>query len=240
MNLETSTGGTDLEPTEKNSLDATIDDQASDGPAVTVKNLGGDTIVEVAPIPPTAADLKQHIWDKVGTPVALQQLLLDGETVAGDEALDQSAPFEMLLLLDDTPLYTWNIDENPDRERITAEGSRVEYTKPQWDYINVITQEPIMGGQHYFEFVMHKIGDEQWCGLTTDPNQAGHRVSGRALNGCFYYCGRRGDSGNIVDGLGALHVENKAVKQFKKSQKWSDYRHAGGHGAGSPCFFKRW
>jgi len=139
MNLETSTGGTDLEPTEKNSLDATIDDQASDGPAVTVKNLGGDTIVEVAPIPPTAADLKQHIWDKVGTPVALQQLLLDGETVAGDEALDQSAPFEMLLLLDDTPLYTWNIDENPDRERITAEGSRGEYTKPQWDYINVIT-----------------------------------------------------------------------------------------------------
>ena len=30
------------------------------------------------------------------------------------------------------------------------------------DFVNVLTREPIRSGIHYFEFVMHKIGDEQF------------------------------------------------------------------------------
>merc|ERR1712070_984623 len=37
---------------------------------------------------------------------------------------------------------------------------------------------------------MHHIGDEQWCGVTSDPSQAGKFRSGRDLEGSFYYCGR--------------------------------------------------
>merc|ERR1712241_220436 len=46
------------------------------------------------------------------------------------------------------------------------------------------------------EFMMHKIGDEQWCGVTATNRRAGAHGS---LSGWFYYCGGR------TDREGALH-----------------------------------
>merc|ERR1712187_405366 len=99
----------------------------------------------------------------------------------------------MLILKDIDPeesLFTWEIVGNPDASMLRGSGPVVTCPDLQADYINVLTQKPIEVGVHYFQFVMHHIGDEQWCGVTSDASQAGKRVSGRCLKGCFYYSGR--------------------------------------------------
>ena len=84
------------------------------------------------------------------------------------------------------------------------------------DFVNVLTKEPIRRGAHYFQFVMHKIGDEQWCGVTADSSTAGARFSGRSLDAWTYYCGRQGHHGSIYDGKAALHARRRAVMEFDK------------------------
>ena len=41
------------------------------------------------------------------------------------------------------------------------------------DFVNVLTREPIRSGIHYFEFVMHKIGDEQFPGEKREASADG-------------------------------------------------------------------
>eukprot|EP00971_Amphidinium_carterae_P183695 3646445-Amphidinium_carterae.1 len=93
------------------------------------------------------------------------------------------------------------------------------------DFVNVLTKEPIRAGRHYFEFVMHFIGDEQACGVVNDPTQAGPFHNLRMLRAWTYYCGRMRralNAGNIKDGLGALHAKGKAITEFKKLKQSGD------------------
>merc|ERR1712007_145549 len=121
------------------------------------------------------------------------------------------------MLVDETPLISWDIDGNPDRDQISCDGCIVWSPQLRSDYVSVVTQEPMRNGMHYIQFVMHQIEDEQWCGVVTDKSQAGSRVDGRSIRGWLYYCGRQGRRGGTIhNGLGALHVQGMAVQEFAK------------------------
>ena len=69
-----------------------------------------------------------------------------------------------------------------------------------------------------------KVGDEQWCGVTTNPEMAGSRYSGRRLEAWTYYCGRRKSNANSIrDGKGALHAQGRAIKE-RVWKEWKDVR----------------
>lgn len=160
-----------------------------------------------------------------GMPRALQKLVKFGDAFPfrDEHKLEANVSCELSLLQDETPLWSWDLDKNPCREALVVEGSVVKCPRMRTDYVNVITKEPIRKGVHYFEFVMHYIGDEQSCGLVADPSQAGSRHGLRELKAWTYYPGRMGSrSGSIRDGKGALHAKGKAVKEFVKLKKNGD------------------
>jgi len=193
-------------------------------PAVTVRNLPGKVLAIVAPVPPDVAALKAAIHEVTGCPTALQQLV----DAAAMRPLDDTETLEAVaiditMVIDETPMFTWDHAGNPRHDVLEVGGSTVKCPELNTDYINVITKEPMRSGVHYFQFLMHMIGDEQWCGVMDDPMQAGSRFSGRRLMAWTYYCGRmRSSSKNICDGAGALHALGRAVKEFKKLRPTND------------------
>lgn len=185
---------------------------------VTVLGLSGDILATVIPVPADVLELKKRLQDIIGVPAGLQKIL-----EAGTNNLMQNLQvlpgrcWEVSMIVDETPLYTWDVQANPEKESLDIDGTTVSCTRLRTDYTNVLTQEPIQSGRHYFQFVMHQIGDEQWCGLTADSSQAGRKVGGRSLKQSWtYYCGRMGSRSNsITDGHGALHADSWAVVEFK-------------------------
>jgi len=106
----------------------------------------------------------------------------------------------------------WDTVGNPERKFLEVEEGAVKF--PHADFVtccNVLTREPVRRGGHFFEFMMHRLGGEQWCGVTTDNTQAGMRVSGWNLKGWSYYSGNREANSN---GRPALHVNKKVVQSF--------------------------
>ena len=181
--------------------------------SVVVSNLAGKVLAEVG-VPASLSDLKQQLEEVTGIPMALQKLVLGGEIL--DVAPEPGA--ELLLVKDETAMCTWDLEHNPSKEEIEVDGAVLKSPKLRHDYCNVLTQEPMRSGIHYYEFVMHHVGDEQWCGVTMEPHMAGTRVSGRSLKAWSYYCGRaRRSGGTIHNGLGALHACGKGVKEFRKA-----------------------
>lgn len=165
--------------------------------------------------------------EQTSVPVALQKLIeLEGTHVFLDGQQLTSESLKVLMMTDETELFSWDLHSNPDNAVLDLEGtSIVTCPRLRSDYLNVLTREPIRKGVHYFEFVMHHIGDEQWCGLVADSGLAGTRADGRtvSLKGWTYYCGRMGsERGDIRDGKGALHARGRAVKEFQKLRPSGD------------------
>lgn len=152
-----------------------------------------------------------------GIPIGLQKLVRDGELLPEDVKLDDG--FEITCIKDETPMYTWDIANNPCAKQLLAVGGNVlQCPNLKTDYVNVLTQEPIRSGIHYYEFHLHHVGDEQWCGVTMDPAMAGSEKGGRSLRAWTYYCGRaRSTHGTVVDGKGALHANGRAIIEFEKA-----------------------
>jgi len=168
--------------------------------------------------------LKAAIERETGCPPALQKLVLAGraEPMRNDEKLRPEAS-EFVLIMDESPMFTWDCAGNPCHDRLEITGSTAKCPNMNTDFINIVTKEPMRRGVHYFHFIMHSIGDEQWCGVVSDPDQAGPRLSGRELTAWAYYCGRIGSTGSsIMDGFGCLHAEGRAVKQFRKLKPHGD------------------
>ncbi|OLP77920.1 hypothetical protein AK812_SmicGene41970 [Symbiodinium microadriaticum] len=151
---------------------------------VRVTNLAGTVIVELQPVPGTLRELKAEVEKASGIPVALQKLVKGGDVL--EELELGSEGFEAICVKDETPMFTWDT-MNPDIEQLQIEGSVIRSPDLHSDYVNVLTQEPIQKGIHYYEFVLHKVGDEQWCGVTMSPEMAGRRYSGRSLDAWCYY-----------------------------------------------------
>lgn len=114
----------------------------------------------------------------------------------------------------------WGYDDNPERRFLQVDGASVSFpSDDKANFCNVVTEEPVLSGRVYFEFLLHHVGDEQWCGVTVDPAQAGSRVSGRnLLRSWTYYCGRRwGDSRAFKDeGIPCLQVGKRSVQKFAR------------------------
>jgi hypothetical protein len=155
--------------------------------------------------------VKDVIEAQWGIPSALQRLL-DGHEILSDDEDTVIAESHLTFVLDESPYITWDVAGNPDRSLIKVDGYTVTFENERHDYVNVITQAPIRSGVHFFEFIMHELNDEQWCGLTANKNRAGYRGSSA---GWFYYSGRRWGRS-----VGALHAPNERafVKEFAKVQ----------------------
>mmetsp|Transcript_89257 Transcript_89257/g.158289 ORF Transcript_89257/g.158289 Transcript_89257/m.158289 type:complete len:290 (-) Transcript_89257:302-1171(-) len=187
---------------------------------VSITKLSGEVLVTLAPVPNSILEVKQAVFDSTSIPMALQNLISsNGLTTHEDsEKLDTTQNHSMLLVTSETPMCTWDIDNNPAAAHLQCEGTSV-LTCPnlRLDFCTVLTKEPIRSGVHYFEFIMHTIGDEQWCGVTSDPKFAGPMANPRMACACWtYYCGRRCERGSLRDGKGALHAPGHAVAQFKQ------------------------
>jgi len=209
-------------------IDVTMSADAQTAPlAVTAHSLSGAVLATVSPVPVNILQLKMALEEKTSVPVALQKLLeLEGTHVFLDDEKLSGESLKVLMMTDETALFSWDLNSNPDKDMLDLEGtSIVSCPRLRTDYLNVLTREPIRKGVHYFEFVMHHIGDEQWCGLVNDSGLAGTRAEGRTVSvkGWTYYCGRmRSSCGNIRDGKGALHAQGRAVKEFQKLRPSGD------------------
>jgi hypothetical protein len=165
-----------------------------------VRSVAGNVLAQVAPAPETAGALREMLEAECGVQADCQKLLLGPRVLQDDEAIGPDAS-ELMLVVDETPLFHWDFLSNPDATLLSGSGPDVLFATGAYDYVNVITQSPVRRGEHYFEFVMHVVGDEQWCGVALSTERAGHR-GGRA-RGWFYYSGRRYHS------QGALHAERE-------------------------------
>jgi len=192
---------------------------------VTVYNLPGAVLTTVSPVPPSIRELKIAIMEKISVPAGLQKLVeVGGCHVYEDKETLKGESLSVVMVIDETAMFSWNVDGNPNKDYLGLdEPSILTCPNLRSDYCNVLTKEPITQGVHYFEFVMHHIGDEQWCGVVSNPHQAGTRFSGRSLTAWTYYAGRMGSrSGSIRDGKGALHVEGRAVVEFTALRSTGD------------------
>lgn len=191
---------------------------------IRVQSLSGARVAELCgeQMPETIGLLKDELCAKGGVQKALVRLV-HGDRIFGDndrldEAFGDSASLDLTLVVDESPLFTWNCDGNPRKELLAVEamreGSTVTFLDERCDYVNVLTAQPVMRGVHYFEFIMHVLGDEQWCGVTACPDRAGYHGSSfspESKSGWFYYSGRR-----YAGSAGALHApqEYKTLLKF--------------------------
>jgi len=177
---------------------------------VTVRNLAGNVVAEMCPAPATVADLKVSLLASNNVPIALQRLMLGDTPLEDTHEFGAEEAIELTFVVDESPFFTWDIraESNPASQLLRGSGGTVRYMDDRYDYVNVLTQEPVREGFHYFEFVMHTVGDEQWCGVTPHQERAGHR--GDFAGGWFYYSGRRHAATGALD---AGH-ERKSVKSL--------------------------
>jgi len=176
-------------------------------------------------VPLSIRELKIAIMEQTSVPAGLQKLVeFGGCHIYEDSQTLKGESLSIVMVTDESAMFSWNVDGNPNKEYLrTDEPSILTCPSLRTDYCNVLTKEPITQGVHYFEFVMHHIGDEQWCGVLSNPKQAGSRCSGRSLTAWTYYAGRVGSSsGSIRDGKGALHAEGRAVVEFKALRSTGD------------------
>lgn len=192
---------------------------------VTVYNFPGAVLATVSPVPPSVRELKIAISEQISVPPGLQKLVEHGGChIYEDNELLKGESLSVVMVTDESAMFSWDVDGNPNKDHLQLETASI-LTCPNLrsDYCNVLTKEPITQGVHYFEFVMHYIGDEQWCGVVSNPKQAGTRFSGRSLTAWTYYAGRVGSRhGSIRDGKGALHAEGRAVVQFTSLNRTGD------------------
>ena len=157
-----------------------------------VRNLAGDLLLEMES--ESMVHLKQKVSEVCGVPEALLKVVKDNEAFGNLPDLEEIAVtdevVELMVLVDDSPCYSWDIAGNPDSEFLKSGASAVvEFVNPDAclhpDYVNVLSQSPIEKGVHFVEFILHSLQDEQWCGVTFCASRAGRR--GEQAPG-VYYC----------------------------------------------------
>merc|ERR1711924_502213 len=92
------------------------------------------------------------------------------------------------------------------KSELTGAQNVLTCTSLRQDYMTVVAKEPIRKGRHYFQFIMHNVEDEEWCGVTPLPEQAKANPHPNHLKGWLYYCGRM-RPGNIRAKGGLMFME---------------------------------
>eukprot|EP00929_Paragymnodinium_shiwhaense_P066814 TRINITY_DN33564_c0_g1_i1.p2 TRINITY_DN33564_c0_g1~~TRINITY_DN33564_c0_g1_i1.p2 ORF type:complete len:270 (+),score=59.22 TRINITY_DN33564_c0_g1_i1:123-932(+) len=173
---------------------------------VVVNTMVGENVATFDEVPATVEDLKQLLEERSGISAVLQQLLTEsGEPAQDDEAL-QAGEHTFILVHDDRPQYFWDQKGNPAGDQIVVNENIVTCERLRSDYCNVLTQQPIVTGMHYFEFHLHNYQDEQWCGLVQDKKMVGKAsdVAVPSKQGWMYYTGRR---------KGAIEAQGRHLKE---------------------------
>ena len=187
-----------------------------------VRNLAGDLLLEMEC--ESMVHLKQKVSEVCGVPEALLKVVKDNETLGSLADLEEIAVaaevVELMVLVDDSPCYSWDIAGNPDSEFLKSGASEVvQFVNPNScfhpDYVNVLSQSPIERGVHFVEFILHSLLDEQWCGVTFCASRAGRR--GEQAPGVYYYCGRRSSCQGHLDVLheSVLVMESQTANAFR-------------------------
>ena len=118
------------------------------------------------------------------------------------ELLEQGTASKYQLMKTDRVVVEWDLEGNPDNQflELDSKTNAISYLEGAPDYCIVLSVKPITKGRKSFHFVMHKIGDEQWCGVTADKSVAGCARSLRKRSRCWtYYCGsRHHDKGRVT------------------------------------------
>jgi len=197
-------------------VEETAPEDAEEAACIIIKSLAGTEVLNFRPVPPNVAALKQLIAESGYMPVAVQKLLReDGfDVCSADEPLE-AVNQAMILVQDETPLWYWDLENNPSKAELDIEGPILKCSKLRTDYTNVVTQEPVASGLHYFEFHLQHYGDEQWCGLTPDKSMAGpeYEKAVPSKTGWYYYTGRR---------TGALQALGHHLKEFEYVERSGD------------------
>ena len=151
-------------------------------------------------LPESLEELKERASAVCGMPPGLLKFVKDNESLKSLEDITGD-DMELMMMVDESPYYSWNIAGNPDGHFLTGSDTTVEFTDLQNmslpDYVNVLSQVPIQQGVHFVEFIMHSLQDEQWCGVTFSTSRAGCR--GENVPGCYYYSGRRHHGQGALD-----------------------------------------
>lgn len=164
-----------------------METQTFESPSIIVQTLAGRVVACVCPVPETIDLLKVAIEAQCGIAKDTQQLTHDLRILKDSDVL-KAEPLALTLVVDESPLLSWDIAGNPNCDLLEGDGCIVRFVEEDFDYVNVVTVKPVSSGIHWFEFVMHQIGDEQWCGVTHHKSRAGYHGTNEGL---FYYCGRR-------------------------------------------------
>eukprot|EP00435_Cladocopium_sp_Y103_P006216 s946_g2.t1 len=164
-----------------------------------VRNLAGNLLLQLT-LPESLEELKERASAVCGMPPGLLRFVKDNEPLKSLEEIT-GGDMELMMMVDESPYYSWDIAGNPDSHFLTGSDTTVEFTDvnnmSDQDYVNVLSQVPIQQGVHFVEFIMHSLQDEQWCGVTFFPSRAGCR--GGDVPGCFYYSGRRSHGQGALD-----------------------------------------
>eukprot|EP00438_Fugacium_kawagutii_P028527 Skav222524 [mRNA] locus=scaffold2875:43364:44281:+ [translate_table: standard] len=163
---------------------------------IRVRNLAGALVLETSHSD-SLEELQKKTSEACGAPAGILRFVKDNEPLTTLENVTD----EVVLIVDESPYYSWEIARNPDRQYLKGSEAMVEFVDPQNlshpDYVNVLSQVPIEQGVHFVEFVMHSLMDEQWCGVTFFDERAGCR--GGNVPGCYYYSGRRSSHTGHLD-----------------------------------------
>jgi len=150
----------------------------------------------------SVGDVKALIQESLGIAPKAQQLVFRKKPLQEDEkSLEECCVTDGALLVllvtevaDDfnTDFTTWDTERSASAEMLSGDGNVLTCPKLARDYISIVTKAPLIQGTHYFQFTMHKIEDEEWCGVTPFPDQAKNNPYPTGLKGWIYYCGRMG------------------------------------------------
>jgi len=150
----------------------------------------------------SVGDVKALIQESLGIAPKAQQLVFRKKPLQEDEkSLEECCVTDGALLVllvtevaDDfnTDFTTWDTERSANAEMLSGDGNVLTCPKLARDYISIVTKAPLIQGTHYFQFTMHKIEDEEWCGVTPFPDQAKNNPYPTGLKGWIYYCGRMG------------------------------------------------
>merc|ERR1719352_928104 len=114
---------------------------------LTVRNLPGAVLAELTSMPAQLciSELKMMIEKKTLVPPALQKLvdLASAHVYSEGEMYDTLKYPEVVMVHDETALFTWHRDLHPDFKMLEIEGSHVKCPQLRSDYCNVLTLEPI-------------------------------------------------------------------------------------------------
>mmetsp|Transcript_13665 Transcript_13665/g.15880 ORF Transcript_13665/g.15880 Transcript_13665/m.15880 type:complete len:149 (+) Transcript_13665:47-493(+) len=109
---------------------------------IRVRNLAGALVLETSHSD-SLEELQKKTSEACGAPAGILRFVKDNEPLTTLENVTD----EVVLIVDESPYYSWEIARNPDRQYLKGSEAMVEFVDPQNlshpDYVNVLSQVTI-------------------------------------------------------------------------------------------------